>query len=416
MIVEYSLGEKSAKEKSVALPPQEKVVNASNCHLDYLDGMRALAALAVVWCHCLLPNWGDWPLGFAITSKLRLFSLYDNLGHFAVNLFIVLSGFCLMMPVIRRRGIKGGALGFFKRRAIRILPPYYCATAISLILIATLIGHKTGTPWDASLPVGEMDILRNLFLLQNFSSHPGSINHAHWSISLEWWIYFLFPVFVFVWRKAGSVTLGIGAFLFSVSLICGGEYFFGRSFTLQYIALFALGMCGASIVYSSDPKERMGGAFLGDPGVFSVLTLAVLGLSRYGISAFGNFWGPVVADCVVGLWSVSLLAMLAIGRAKTLKKCLSLRPLVFVGTFAYSIYLIHAPLVHLLWEYGLAPLELSPLSTYVQFKIVAIPLVLVGSYGFHLVCERPFLSKNQKTSTQDEAYPENADTRSSIRL
>src|SRR5436853_35532 len=67
-------------------------------------------------------------------------------GHFGVVVFIVLSGFCLMLPVVRGDGtLRGGIAAFFKRRTLRIVPPYYVAIGLSLLLIVTLIGNQTGT-------------------------------------------------------------------------------------------------------------------------------------------------------------------------------------------------------------------------------------------------------------------------------
>lgn len=68
-------------------------------------------------------------------------------GHSAVATFIVLSGFSLMLPIARssEETLKGGMLGYLKRRSLRILPPYYVALGLSLLLIALVPGlHKTG--------------------------------------------------------------------------------------------------------------------------------------------------------------------------------------------------------------------------------------------------------------------------------
>lgn len=377
-------------------PPRKEAASASQVHLDYLDGLRALAALTVVLCHCVLPNWHEWPLGISITSKLRLFSLYDNLGHFAVNLFIVLSGFCLMLPVVRNGGfLKGGSAVFLKKRAIRILPSYYLATAFTLLLIGTLIGHQTGTPWDVSLPVTDWNILANLLLVQNFTEHAGAINHAYWSVSLEWWVYFLFPALILSWRRFGALGSILLAMALSVILVGGCLFLFERSYTLQYVGLFAMGVFAASIAGSGNPSsrwlaEQMNGVTL------AVLTLFVLVLCRFGVKLLGGQWGPPLIDYVVGVWVVCLLVMLISGRLSFLRKGLSFRPIVFIGTFAYSIYLTHAPIVQILWEYGIAPMKLPDLEAYVLFKILAIPTTVCVAYGFYLICERPFVRVKQR--------------------
>jgi peptidoglycan/LPS O-acetylase OafA/YrhL len=90
-------------------------------HLDHLDEVRAAAALMVICTHAWLQVWN--PDGRHVS---RLGSLIEWLvwGHFAVGLFIVISGFCLMLPVVRTGNVlRGGARSFISRRARRIVSP-----------------------------------------------------------------------------------------------------------------------------------------------------------------------------------------------------------------------------------------------------------------------------------------------------
>ncbi|RYG91671.1 MAG: acyltransferase, partial [Alphaproteobacteria bacterium] len=179
--------------------------DTSQDHLKYLDGLRALAALYVVLYHASLQV-APFTHSATVDVFLRLFTL----GHYAVGLFIVLSGFCLALPIVRGDGtIRGGAWNFFQRRARRILPSYYLAVAFSLLVIFLFsINHKTGTHWDISVPVTLSSLLTHLFLLQDAFGDP-KINHAFWSISVEWRIYFLFPLLVLGWRRLGAVPTTI---------------------------------------------------------------------------------------------------------------------------------------------------------------------------------------------------------------
>ncbi len=70
---------------------------------------------------------------------------------------------------------------------------------------------------------------------------------------------------------------------------------------------------------------------------------------------------------------------------------LALRPIVFLGTFSYSLYLIHAPIVDLtaalLVRAHAAPLESAAVWSALIVAIVA------AAYAFYRVFERPFLSE-----------------------
>src|SRR4051812_10624228 len=91
---------------------------------DFLDGLRGLAALYVVLHHASQDVPAPMLRGWAAAARFLL-----RHGHFAVAVFIVLSGYCLMRPVARdaSRQIRGGTLAYLRRRAWRILPPYYAA-------------------------------------------------------------------------------------------------------------------------------------------------------------------------------------------------------------------------------------------------------------------------------------------------
>jgi peptidoglycan/LPS O-acetylase OafA/YrhL len=80
-----------------------------NQHLDYLDGLRAFAALFVVLHHAYLQTWPVIAYPDAGPDKLVGFWLgWLIYGHFSVTFFMALSGFCLMMPVLRSGSLRGG--------------------------------------------------------------------------------------------------------------------------------------------------------------------------------------------------------------------------------------------------------------------------------------------------------------------
>ena len=110
-----------------------------------------------------------------------------------------------MLSVVRGDGfVRGGILTFLKRRSQRILPTYYAALALSLLLIWLFIGTVTGTHWDKSLPVTFNGTMVHLLMLQDIESRS-QIYHVLWSVALEWHIYFLFPLFV--WARPLGLCL-----------------------------------------------------------------------------------------------------------------------------------------------------------------------------------------------------------------
>jgi peptidoglycan/LPS O-acetylase OafA/YrhL len=108
-----------------------KVSSTPRVHLDFIEGMRATAALVVLLNHGYAQIW-DLALKQFPPHRYAVLTYAMVTGHLAVSVFICISGFCLMLPVARGDGaLKGGPLLFFKRRARRILPPYYAALLLS---------------------------------------------------------------------------------------------------------------------------------------------------------------------------------------------------------------------------------------------------------------------------------------------
>lgn len=365
-------------------------------HLGYLDGLRALAAIFVVFHHAFLQVYfTHQPLVGFTNQFIQIF----DYGTYAVGLFITISGFCLMLPVAKGNGtIRNGTLNFFKRRAWRILPPYYLAMALSLLLIWLLVGQKTGTHWDVSIPVTGKSIFTHLILLQDVFGDDANINHVFWSIAVEWRIYFLFPLLVLGWRKIGPIPTTILAVISSYILYNLCARLIGSSLNAHYIGLFTMGMFGATIVFSA--KDILSHwRQLPWGWITTLMTIVIVFLSSAKISN-GHVLSTYIIDYFVGIWSMALLIMVSLNEDNWLSKFLNYQPIVFLGTFAYSIYLIHAPLLQIFWQYVFIPFQSQPLLMFAALSLVGTPVTIGLSYLFFLACERPFLSKGKKVSSQ----------------
>jgi len=354
--------------------------------IEFVDAMRALAALFVICDHGMRIVWprlpGD-PLGATRAGWIGFATEWMQYGHFAVSLFIVLSGFCLMLPVVRSGMVlRSGTAGFYLKRARRILPTYYAALAVSLLLIYTVIGKMTGTQWDACLPVTAKGVISRLLLLQDVWI-PSQINNPFWSIAVEWRIYFLFPFIVLACARFGAVKTTLSVVLLSamLTLALWHTRLFGAC--PQYIGLFAVGML-AAVRFEKPGARGTLFAFGAAAGyAFVAAVCAWRGLEWVD----GHVW---LFDYVVGASSLCALKWLT-ADAK-FRAILSARPLVFVGSFSYSVYLIHFPLQQVVWQYLLNPLGLSRASTFALLIGPGTCLILCGAYVFFLLFERPFVS------------------------
>lgn len=366
---------------------------AGPVHLTHVDGLRAIAAFVVFVNHAYAQVWnafwGQFP-----PSSLSLLTYSLVAGHLSVTVFIVISGFCLMLPVVRAGNqLRGGPMGFFKRRARRILPPYYGAVAFCLVCIWTIIGNPTGSLWDVPIQVkgDRVALISHLLLFQDLFG-TSKINYVFWSIAVEWHIYFLFPVLVWAWRRIGPRLTVAGALVAGYAIRLGfGSTRLARA-SPHYVGLFTLGMLAAYLVQSEDPaavwaRERFSWRAL-TAGCF----VLVCGVSGY--------WGwqashdrIYVIDLPTGVAAMGVLVIASRDKGSIVARVLSYGPIVFIGTFSYSIYLIHAPLLQIMWQYVLR----SRLESVAMFGALLMPgglVVLAASYAFFRVFEEPFMRQS----------------------
>ena len=365
--------------------------------LDHIDGLRALAALYVLFHHILLyVNSGLPHFHFISLPGLFIF------GHFAVDVFIVLSGFCLMLPVLRNHGVlRGGAWEFFRKRARRILPPYYAALAISLVCIVFWIsrGDRVGM-WDVALPVTPAAIWAHLFLVQDaFNATHHRINYPLWTISVEWRIYFLFPALVYCWHRFGPLLTTAVTVLVSYLLLFPLQYtVFDSSPTgvcLHFYGLFSLGMLAAGLSTSGDGAL----AALRARAPWRTLTLLLPPIAMVSTKNYAHVghlpWQ--IEDLLVGTAAASLLVALSPGGNsdpwRRVREVLASRPLVFVGTISFSLYLLHAPLLEVIWVYAVNPLNLSAIRAFLLLVTGGTVVITAASYLFFLAFERPFIMR-----------------------
>jgi peptidoglycan/LPS O-acetylase OafA/YrhL len=100
-----------------------------------------------------------------------------------------------------------------------------------------------------------------------------------------------------------------------------------------------------------------------------------------------------VLDTLVGVATALLLVSAARHPDGLTRRVLSIPLLARIGTFSYSIYLLHAPLLQLIWLYVLHPLGLSPRLTFALLVGLGGPAIVMASYVFFIFLERPFMSR-----------------------
>ncbi|MEU2057493.1 acyltransferase family protein [Streptomyces bungoensis] len=343
-----------------------------------LDGLRGLAALYVVLFHCWLYTFPGYP-----DSRAPWWLDGLMFGRLAVVFFLVLSGFSLAISPARHGWRSDGVVRFLRRRAWRILPPYWAALVMSLAVSRFVVPASHFGP-----PTGKTLLVYGL-LAQDTLTAP-TPNGAFWSIGVEAELYLLFPLLLFLRRRWGAAVL---VACVALPVIAGASPVEGANRLAPHLApVFAAGVAGAGIVVASDRVRRLPWAWFAVLAALPVLALDLVQGSVWTVDHY--FW----VDLALAPAMTMLLAAVATGRPALLVRLLTARPVRGLGGFSYSLYLIHLPIVMAVVR-RVAPRFVAPgLPTFWFTLAVALPVSVLGAWLFSRVFELPFQRNRSWTS------------------
>jgi peptidoglycan/LPS O-acetylase OafA/YrhL len=342
-----------------------------------LDGIRGLAALYVVVFHIFLRSFPGYPVDHA-----PFWAAWFIYGRFAVVVFIVLSGFSLALSPARHGWRLGASARFAQRRARRILPAYWAALAFSLAVAWLIIPQ----PGQGVPDLGS--VLANGLLVQNLM--PAHLpNAAFWSMAVEAQLYVAFPLLLLMVRRWGALAM-----LATVTLVAATVGVVGPhvprldTFVIhsppELAALFALGVLTAGIVGASTARTSW---------PWARLSLAAAAPVVATIWWQGSLWTLdhlLWVDLALGPAIACLLAGLATGQPAALLRLLDTRPVRSLGLSSYSLYLIHAPIVVVVYEKIVAGRVAPGVPAFLVSLALTLPLSILSARLFAAVFEIPF--------------------------
>ena len=321
----------------------------------YIDGLRAIAVLMVVFFHCAsyAPPVANGVLAHALRE-----------GYHGVDLFFILSGFCLSYAVLSR--VADGRPVFFDfsnyaaTRLVRILPPFWAGFAATAAIMAATAATGWVLPSPPVNPVHSvLDGVRQLSLIYP-PNHGVFINGSFWTLAVEFRWYFAVPFLILLWVRSPRAFL---------ALACACVVLFAithRIFDVGSLPAFMLGIVAADAQIREHAWRRWAG-----PAAIAALVLAIFVESR----------GQAVQSHTQLPWQLTVFFfVVAAGYYGWLRRALSVVPLTLIGLVSYSIYLTHEPVIGLVEMRWGVPL--------IGGAVVAI----AAGALFFLVFERPFVA------------------------
>lgn len=305
------------------MSPDPEAAGAHKGYRPEIDGLRAIAVLAVVLFHARLRGFGG--------------------GFIGVDVFLVISGYLIAQLILRESEAGSFTLvGFYERRVRRILP------ALLVMLVASGLGGLILLPVDFTL-FGESLTAISLFASNllfwrwdgyfNLTDDATPLLHT-WSLAVEEQFYIFFPTLLLLARRGGRrmvqallTATALGSFAYSAWATHGHAemaFYSPLSRAWEFLA-------GALLASGILPKPRQ---VVGDiAAALGIMLIAYTALHLHDTSSFPgvNALPPVLGSGLILFGTEAPESRVA--------RLLGVRPLVAIGLISYSLYLWHWPLM-----------------------------------------------------------------------
>ena len=335
-------------------------------HIPSLDGIRAVSFMLVFATH---------------TGASTFIS-----GDFGVTVFFFLSGF-LITTLMRSEFDRSGSVNirhFWLRRALRILPPFY-VVALAATLMA-LILYPRGTVYAPAM-TAELLFYANYWGIYGINREaPGT--GVVWSLAVEEQFYLLFPLLYISFQKlhvprSGQAWLLWGLCALILAWRCILVMAMHVDSTRIYIAtdtrvdsvLFGCALAVWNNPVLDEPTGSPGlWKFLLLPAALAALLICFL---IQGI-VFRETWYFSIQGAALTLVFIAAIRF----HTWPLFRFLNWRPVVFIGTLSYSLYLVHDVLLR-------AVARLWPQSHGWQRAPISLAASIIAAWAIYVLVERP---------------------------
>ncbi|MBS2035787.1 acyltransferase [bacterium] len=322
-----------------------------NAALPNLDLLRAIAVLCVVGSHwAFLLHWDEF--------LIFLFGGADP-AHTGVMLFFVHTSLVLMFS-LERLAESGPARrvipAFYLRRMFRLYP--LSVFTIVIMLLFRIPSFFTNTFWMPD----QLTLWTNLSLTQNLF-HQRSILAPLWSLPLELQMYLVLPFLFYGVRRSGprglqfALLCWVSASAFEMANL---DVYWQLLGELLYVPCFL----GGVVAYANYRRGRGRWPFWGWP-------LCIM-ISCYTVPPHS----PLFA------YFTCLFLGMVVSRFRECPNQLFNKLTVKVATYSYSLYLLHVPVLHYIYEVH------PELPGPVKFVASLLALAAVCWLAYHGV-ERP---------------------------
>lgn len=368
-----------------------------NPRFPLLDAMRAIAALCVFAGHTVTGT-------YSLAAHPTRFVVATQVADEGVAIFFLISGFLLYRPFLTaRRGRPFSLTGYARRRVLRIVPAYWAA--LSIFLLLGVVSGVNGGNWWIFYGFGQ---------IYQFHTVGSGIGVA-WTLCIEVTFYAALPGFAWLaarlWRGSLAGDFALLVVLALASLAYRAH--FSSIFDLAKVSTlagtflwFALGMALALVSVGGRWVSRFSelAARRRHWPTLSWAVAAVLFVALHELvhasGALGFTFVAVATHALYGLVAFFLLlpAAFADTAGGLVRRSLSSRPLAWIGLVSYSFYLYHTIVIAQLNRF------VSDHGIGVRYVIVTVGglviSLLCAAASFYLL-ERPLMRLGRRRSRSE---------------
>lgn len=326
-------------------------------HWPGLDGLRGVAALAVVAFH----------LGYSAISPN---------GYTGVDVFFALSGFLITSLLLRehRRHQAIDLRRFYIRRVLRLYP-----ALLALCLGVVALGLVTGEEQVVPAAAAALLYLANWWI---YTGHEAPLLEHTWTLAIEEHFYVVWPILLILLLQRRLRWLGVAGVVAAVVAVSidWGQFDAVRGTYLRGSAI-VWGSVLAGLVHVATPRARHALAtaapWLGWPALAALIAILLWPRSLEALPLTGPLG-------IVGWASVVLVAAVVAAPASPVVRWLGWAPLTWAGRRSYGIYLYHFPILSLLRHH----VPVGPEAVRLMLGVALTLAVAEASYRW---LELPFL-------------------------
>jgi peptidoglycan/LPS O-acetylase OafA/YrhL len=327
-----------------------------------LDGIRAFAVLSVMAYHT----------GHPIAQG----------GMIGVDVFFVLSGFLITSILVseydRRHGISLKA--FYLRRLLRLAPPLLLMLSVFVMLSTWLDPDPQSRYEEAAIAAAYLTNWARM--TENFQ--PAFLAHC-WSLAVEEQFYLLWPLVLIVTLRYARQYAAWAAIGIAIA---------------SWLTYFALADDQTRVYNGLDTRAHglMVGCAIAFLRVHLPRFLGPLALAGLCVIAMMDWTGTYrFAVCLMLTEILAAVLILDVVRdGSYLRRLLSMRAVVWVGTISYGLYLWHWPIYRLMFQFE---------ATGWQVVVFGAGGAFVAATLSRYLLELPMLRMKDRVSSRVEVSP-----------